>query len=158
MTFEIDTDELDVAIAGLRTLPALVDDVAEPLLDEAAVAALDAVRSRASRHRVSGRMVRQVALEREGDGVDHRVTVRAGGSIAPIVIGGSVAHDIRPVRARALTLQGSIQLAAHVRHPGTRPDPFVERGLDDATAVIDRDVDVAADRLADRLADRIDRR
>lgn len=155
MTFTIDTRELDDARAGLAAFDELAGDAAEPLVDESARAALDAVRSRASRHRRTGRMVRQIRTIAEGDGLRRRAVVRAGGSIAPIIAGGSVAHNIRPARARALQLGGALRFASSVRHPGTRPDPFVLAGLTDASGQIDRDADAAADRLADRLADRI---
>lgn len=153
MTFDVDTRELADAVAAIGTFDVLADDVAAPLVTDAGDAALDAVRSRAGRHVRSGRMVRQIRARAEGDGVRRRVTVRAGGSIAPIVAGGSVAHDIRPVRRRALRLGD--RFATFVHHPGTRADPFVVEGLADAAGEIDRTADQATDRLADRFADRI---
>lgn len=160
MTFDIDTRALDAARAGLARFGEFAGDAAEPLLDEGGQAALDAVRSRAARHRQTGRMSSQIRMERKGDGIRHTVTVRAGGPIAPIVAGGSVAHDIKPIRGRALAMSGPVRqpFAARVRHPGTHADPFVAAGLEDAARDIDQAADVAADRLADRLADSMTRR
>lgn len=160
MTLDIDTRDLVAAAAALERFDELAGDVAAPTLDDAGGQALEAVRSRAGRHRVTGRMQSQIRLERTGDGIRHEVTVRAGGPMARIVAGGSVAHEIKPIRARALALHGAVRhpFAARIRHPGTHADPFVERALDDAIPEIDRTVDSAADRLAGQLADTMTRR
>jgi len=57
----------------------------------------------------------------------------------PFVIHGTAPHFIRPVNAKALYWPGSAHPVAFVRHPGTRPDDFVERAM--------REVERAAERL-----------
>ena len=44
---------------------------------------------------------------------------------------------------------GVVRFADSVRHPGTAPNPFVARGLDDARSDIDRIIDGAADDALD---------
>ncbi|MFE0545213.1 hypothetical protein [Streptomyces sp. NPDC058891] len=47
------------------------------------------------------------------------------------VIEGTRPHVIRPRRARALRFEvgGQVVFAAYARHPGTRPNPFLQRAL-----------------------------
>jgi hypothetical protein len=82
---------------------------------------------------------------------------RAGGPIAPIVVAGSRAHDIAPIRSHALTIGakggGPIRaFAARVHHPGTRPDPFVADALAGSIESADRELELAGDRIASSLA------
>ncbi len=53
---------------------------------------------------------------------------------APFVVKGTAPHEIRPVRASCLAFEvaGETVFARLVRHPGTKPDPF----LDDAKAEV----------------------
>lgn len=46
---------------------------------------------------------------------------------------GTVPHEIRPVRARALrfvTEAGEVVFTKLVRHPGTKPNPFIKRTME----------------------------
>lgn len=160
MTFDVDVSELRAASAALDDFDELAGDAAADLLDTSGDAAAEAVRSRASRHRVTGRMVRQIDVTKTGEGIRHEVDVRAGGPVARFVAGGTEPHVIRPIRARALHLGGNVRhrFLARVHHPGTRADPFVEQGLDDATGDIDRSAQRTADRLAEDIATDMDGR
>jgi len=58
-----------------------------------------------------------------------RIAVSSPLPYLPYVIAGTQPHEIWPVHARALhwTGAGGDVFAAHVAHPGTRPNPFPER-------------------------------
>ena len=47
------------------------------------------------------------------------------------VLDGTRSHIIRPRRARALRfeVEGCVVFSAYARHPGTRPNPFLQRAL-----------------------------
>lgn len=159
MTFSIDTKAIDGAVAGLELTDDVIDDVADATLPDLGTSATAAVRSRARRHRVTGRMESQIVARSTGAGVRRTVTVRAGGPMASLVATGSGPHIIRPIRARALRLGGSVlRFASSVRHPGTRPDPFVAAAMDDVEQTFDRTLDVAIDNVAGELAGEISRR
>jgi len=53
---------------------------------------------------------------------------------------GTVAHDIYPVNARALRFEvaGKVVFAMHVRHPGTKPQPFVRETLEETRKIVPR--------------------
>lgn len=51
---------------------------------------------------------------------------------APYVHEGTEPHEIRPVRAKALFWEGAEHPVKKVDHPGTRPNPFVDRALQGA--------------------------
>jgi hypothetical protein len=107
-------------------------------------------------HRRSGRMAGQVRRSLAGAGVGTVATVTAGGLEARLLTGGTRPHAIAAVRAGALAIRGAGSLsgfASSVRHPGTRPDPVVARGLAAAARDIDTTIDRTADELADELAD-----
>jgi HK97 gp10 family phage protein len=56
-------------------------------------------------------------------------------SYAGFVENGTAPHEIRPIRARVLAFKGSegkIVFAPVVHHPGTKPNPFMHRTLEQA--------------------------
>jgi len=156
--------ELDAAAfsEAARRLRAFGDDVeaaAENSVDDMGAAVLVNVRRRRARHRVTGKGERLVTMEARGSGDGRVARVHAGGRIAHLITGGTRAHPIRPVRARALAFVGPARgFAASVRHPGTRPDPFVARGVDDSRDEVATITDTAGDELAAELAHDIGRR
>jgi hypothetical protein len=161
VTFDVDARSVAGAGDAIRALdpgPAMAGAV-----DAVGADAERAARARARRHRESGRLEAQLRAEVEGQGIAHTLTMRAGGPIAPIIIGGSVAHIIKPVHRRALAsvshaAGGLRHLAGIVHHPGTRPDPFVADAMDEAEAGAGRHLDEAGDRITGELVDSIQRR
>lgn len=152
--FTVDTSDLQRAMRALETfrpgptLEAAVDDTAE--------AVADAVRGRARRHHVTGKLERFVRVIPENDGEHRRDIVHASGRVAHLITGGTRRHRIRARRGRALELEAAggslLAFAASVDHPGTAADPFVAEGIADASNDITRTADLAAARLADNLA------
>lgn len=160
MTFDIDAREFTRAADGLEFADDIADVVLAETLDDLGADALTEVRRRAGRHVRTGRMVDQVTERSTGSGIGTIVRVHAGGSIVPIIVGGSRAHDIAPVRSRALAIGsragGSVRsFAARVHHPGTRADPFVADAGDQTADLADRELAIAGDAIAGRIADTI---
>lgn len=156
MTFTVDTSDVDRAVAALADVDGLLDPVAAETVGDMAEATRDAVRAEARRHSVTGELVDRVEIrDRHLAGSASRATVRAGGIVAPRIIGGTAPHVIRVRRARALNFGGSpAAFAASVRHPGTSPDPFVARGV--RRADLDGLTDTAAASAAHRIAEAVD--
>jgi len=78
-------------------------------------------------------------------------TIRSDDPVARYVEEGTRAHDIYPRNAQALFWPGARHPVAHVHHPGTKANPFLERGLNAARGpvaalVADRFEGVAAGR------------
>lgn len=152
-TSAIDGSAFGKAARELRGFDAAADRILEDTVDAEGAAVQVAVRARARRHTATGRMVRQVELEASGSGSTRRATVHAFGRVAHLITGGTAPHLIRPLRDDAIRMPGVGRgFAAAVRHPGTRPDPFFDQGVDDADAELDQINARAADRLADALA------
>lgn len=108
---------------------------------EAGIAIHAEVRRRAARHSRSGYMARRVTMHVDGRGFRQTVDIHAGGKVAHLVIGGTDAHAIR-AHGRALPLipfgTSPIGFARSVRHPGTRPDPFVAAGVAASSSEVQR--------------------
>ena len=63
---------------------------------------------------------------------ENNLAVGTAVEYAPIVNFGSVAHIIRPKEAKALAFKnnkGKLIYRKLVRHPGTQPNPYFERGI-----------------------------
>ncbi len=142
-------------------------DVAGPIIERAidrqGDALVAAVRARGRRHRKTGKMLAKIRRRSSGRGLGRTADVRASGPIAGLVVGGTSAHDLTPIRARAMAIGarggGGVQgFAGRAHHPGTRPDPFVRQGARDARGAITRIQDEAGAALVRELADRIERR
>jgi hypothetical protein len=159
MTGELDAAAFAAAGRQARRIGELVEAMAESTVDELGVIALANVKRARGRRRKSGRGERMITLRSSGSGAAETARVHAGGRVAPILAGGSRAHVIRPHAARALTVPGAARgFAAAVRHPGTRPFPFVAIGLEDTRGDLARITDDAGDELAADIAHRIGRR
>lgn len=109
-------------------------------------------------HRRTGKMAGKVRAWFDGYGMDTTATVKAGGSVVHLIVAGTAPHELRPVRARAMTIRAPGRAGAVVavrrgpiRHPGTRPDPVVERGIEAAMPELGRLMDATVIELRDRL-------
>lgn len=156
---ELDGSAFRDASRRLRDVGDLVDATAGDVVDDFAAAALDNVRRRRARHRVTGKGERMIGIRTVGSGATRVARVHASGKVAAIIAGGSRAHAIRPVAARALQMPGTSRgFAAAVRHPGTQPDPFVAKGIADTRPELESITDAAADELAVAVTRKIGRR
>jgi hypothetical protein len=122
------------------------------------------VRAAARPHRKTGRMSQRISVKVQGAGLDTTARVHAGG-VAAIIVRGSRPHDIAPVRSRALAMTTNgraggplVGFATAIHHPGTRPDPFVQQGIEQAQPEVQRIIQEAGDTMRRELAYRIERR
>ena len=56
------------------------------------------------------------------------------------MVKGTAPHEIRPVNASCLAFEapgGGMVFTQLVHHPGTRPNPFMERAAEDARGKVD---------------------
>jgi hypothetical protein len=156
---ELDATAFHEAERRIRRVDELVEGMAEVAIDDMAAVALANVRRRRGRHRVTGKGERLVRLQSTGSGDGRRARIHAGGRVAHLIAGGTRAHVIRPVAARALAIGGVGRgFAAAVRHPGTRADPFVAKGIEDSRGAVAAITDTAGDELAVDVAHKIGRR
>lgn len=119
------------------------------------------VKAKARRHRKTGRLERNVSVRQTGDGLDFEARVHAGGRVAHLITGGTSPHEIAPVRSKAIAMTTGgalVGFAASVRHPGTRPDPFVAAGVDASRRDVQTIVNRSAQELARELTKRMTRR
>lgn len=113
-----------------------------------------------SNHRFTSR---SGTLERSIEGIAHgwtdggsrfEGTIRATASHASFVEGGTRPHVIEPRRTRALRFAGAggqLHFAKIVRHPGTKPMPFMALAYTKAEAVIIREIEVSIARAQEAL-------
>ena len=152
--FTVDVSELAAAAAQLDAAEFhdLAGDIIGPQLDELGDVIAANVRTAARRHRRTGAMEGTIRARRSGSGFGELVDVTAGGP-ANMIIGGTRPHEIRPLAGRALPLAGKPgSFASLVHHPGTRPDPFVARGVQASAGDVAATLDRAGAQLVDRLA------
>lgn len=122
------------------------------------------VRERAKPHRKTGRMAQRVQVIAKGTGLHTEVRVKAGGSIAPLIVRGTAPHDIEPVRSRAIAMTAPgragalIGYSAVVHHPGTKADPFFARGVADSTGEVHDIIRAAAGTMTRELKYRMERK
>ena len=76
--------------------------------------------------RLAGSIVKEV-----GDG---EASIQALAPYAAYVVNGTAPHEIRSVNARVLAFEvgGKMVFTALVQHPGTKPNPFMQRAVEDA--------------------------
>ena len=57
---------------------------------------------------------------------------------AAYVVKGTAPHEIRPVNASILAFEvgGKLVFTPIVRHPGTKPNPFLEKAAEDARSKV----------------------
>ena len=65
---------------------------------------------------------------------DGEASIQALAPYAMYVVEGTAPHEIRPVNASVLAFQigGRVVFTPLVRHPGTKPNPFMEKAAEDA--------------------------
>ncbi len=70
-------------------------------------------------------------VKQVGDG---EASIQALAPYAVYVVNGTAPHEIRPVNARVLAFEvgGKMVFTAVVQHPGTKPNPFMQRAVEDA--------------------------
>ncbi|MCW4048054.1 MAG: hypothetical protein NWE99_10940 [Candidatus Bathyarchaeota archaeon] len=79
----------------------------------------------------TGRLADSIVKDVYGD----EARIMALATYAVFVEKGTAPHEIRPVNASVLrfeTVGGEIVFTRLVRHPGTRPNPFMERAAEEA--------------------------
>ena len=80
----------------------------------------------------TGKLARSIVKEVDDDG---EAKIMALAPYAVHVIKGTAPHEIRPVRASVLAFKarsGDMVFTRLVRHPGTKPNPFLQRAVDKA--------------------------
>lgn len=159
-TQRVAIDTTAFADAGDALARARLERIAGPhverAVDDASGITLTRIRMRASRHRRTGRMLSQIRVRRTGDGFRTQARIRSGGKVAKMINRGTAPHDLAPVNAKALAIQGPggslIGFAAHVRHPGTRADPFFRKGRRDARGAVKDRAQRAVEAIARDMA------
>lgn len=84
--------------------------------------------------KVTGRLAGSIRYQRETAAGAVEIQFHSNVPYAGYVIGGTKPHIIEPVAARALhwhDTRGADVFAMVVHHPGTKPNPFNQRTLDD---------------------------
>ena len=64
---------------------------------------------------------------------------------------GTRPHEIRPVRKKALYWKGALHPVMSVHHPGTKGNPFMERGLDNAKPKVDKIFKQSIDKALNKI-------
>lgn len=68
---------------------------------------------------------------------------------------GTRAHVIRPSTAKALYWPGAAHPVRVVNHPGTRPNPFMQRGLSSAQQTVMQNFTNALNEITRRVAEKV---
>jgi hypothetical protein len=81
--------------------------------------------------KLAGSIVKEVC---EGE-----ASIQALAPYAMYVVKGTRPHEIRPVNASVLAFEigGRIVFTPLVRHPGTKPNPFMQRAVEDARSKVE---------------------
>lgn len=74
---------------------------------------------------------------------------------APLVHEGTRPHVIRPVTKKALYWRGADHPVASVNHPGTRPNPFMVRGLASGQQTVMQNFTNALNEITRKVAGKI---
>jgi len=101
----------------------------------------------------SGNLARSLVKEIDEDG---SATLRALAPYAKFVVEGTRPHEIHPRGASVLVFKaksGDLVFTRLVRHPGTKPNPFLTRAVDKARDQID---DIWAELFEDLVEDLTD--
>jgi HK97 gp10 family phage protein len=85
----------------------------------------------------SGRLARSIVVEVDEDG---EAKIQALAPYAKFVVEGTRPHEIHPAGASVLVFKarsGDLVFTRLVRHPGTKPNPFLQRAVDKARDQVD---------------------
>ena len=85
----------------------------------------------------TGKLARSIVLDINEKG---EAKLQALAPYAKFVVEGTRPHKIYPVRAKALVFKaksGELVFTRLVRHPGTKPNPFLTRAVDKAREQVD---------------------
>ena len=85
----------------------------------------------------TGKLARSIVKEIDEDG---EAWIRALAPHAVYVIKGTAPHEIRPVNASVLAFKaagGDMVFTRLVRHPGTKPNPFMQRAEEKTSEKVD---------------------
>ena len=82
--------------------------------------------------KLAGSIVKEVA--------DGEASIQALTPYAAYVVNGTAPHEIRPMNASCLAFEsrsGEFVFTQLVRHPGTKPNPFMQKAAEDARSKAD---------------------
>ena len=85
----------------------------------------------------TGKLARSIVIDFDEEG---EAKIQALVPYAKFVVEGTRPHKIYPVSASVLVFKaksGDLVFTKHVRHPGTKPNPFLQRAVDKAREQID---------------------
>jgi len=70
---------------------------------------------------------------------DGEASIQVLAPYAPYVVYGTAPHEIRPVNASVLAFEagGQMVFTKLVRHPGTKPNPFMMKAAEDARSKVE---------------------
>lgn len=86
----------------------------------------------------TGKLARSIVKEIDEDG---EASIKALAPHAVYVIKGTAPHEIRPVNASVLAFKaasGDMVFTRLVRHPGTKPNPFLQKAVDKAREKVEQ--------------------
>lgn len=137
-------EDFERAAADLR---GLVKETQDDLMRRVVPVLESAVRAETPQR--SGRLRRGISgrVERGGS----RGVVDVDVPYARAVHEGTRAHSITPVRARALSWTGARHPVRSVRHPGSRANPFIDRGLARGQHKVDGALEAWGDAALERV-------
>jgi HK97 gp10 family phage protein len=123
ITVEVSTSGLEFDEVAESLSKDLKQKLVQKLVDIAYAAAFWGAPWRTSK--LAGSIVKDVT---EGE-----ASISALASYAVYVEKGTAPHEIRPVNASVLVFEvGGVVLTRLVRHPGTKPNPFMQRAVESA--------------------------
>jgi len=64
---------------------------------------------------------------------------------------GTRPHTIYPIRKKALYWQGAMHPVMSVKHPGTKPNRFMQRGLDNSKLKIEKTFKTVIDKTLEKI-------
>jgi HK97 gp10 family phage protein len=129
ISVEVTTRGLDFDEVASKFSKELKQKLIEKLADIAYVAAFYGAPWKTGK--LAGSIVKDV-----GDG---EATIQALAPYAMYVVKGTAPHEIRPMNASVLAFEsgGGMVFTRLVRHPGTKPNPFMQRAVDEARSKVE---------------------
>jgi hypothetical protein len=128
--FEVYVEGLDRLEARLLRMEQAVARAPMRLAEDTARSVLDQERREAPRR--TGALAEGLAYRVTGGVSSAEVRFSSRASYTPFVVHGTAPHEIASARGRALFWPGAGHPVAFVQHPGTKPDDFPDRALEQA--------------------------